>query len=78
MKKSAHLYSKLCETMDKEVKTGVVLPSEMYDAAIVFLASVAARARNPESDLKQFIQITSSRLAAAMQETEGLIAARNN
>lgn len=78
MTTSAQLYYKLCKTMDDEVKSNVVMPAAMYDAAIVFLATVAERSRDPKTDFDAFIEVTISRLAAAMRETESLIATRHN
>lgn len=78
MKTTERLYVKLCETMDEEVKKRVVLPVEMYDAAIIFLASVAMRAKDPATNFEKFVEITTARVATAMRGTDSLIASRHN
>lgn len=78
MKASPELYYKLCATIDFEVKRNVIMPSDLYDASIVFLATVAMRCKDPTTDLEEFVKMTTSRVAAAIHETAIHLAKNSN
>lgn len=78
MKTTELLYVELCKAMDKQVKARTVMPSDMYDAAIVFLATVSARARDPNTDYESFVKVTLRRVEVAIRETDSLVSARHN
>lgn len=78
MKTSELLYVELCKAMDKQVKARTIMPCEMYDAAIIFLATVSSRVRDPTTNYESFVQVTLKRVDAAIRETDSLISARHN
>lgn len=72
------MYAKLCATMDTEVKRSTVMPRDMYDAAIVFLASVVVRSKDPNADFELLLKTTLDRVSAAIRETDSLISMQHN